>query len=93
MGGRALDGIAPWQVDVREGPVMFPAELALDGALLRSINVAHAEAGLAAARTFYSHGALDAGGVGGIHLDLHMCSRVLTTIARRRHSRPSRDRR
>jgi acetylornithine deacetylase/succinyl-diaminopimelate desuccinylase-like protein len=57
----ALDGISPWKVEVREGPIMFPAELAQDSALLQSINRAHREAGMREPTTFYSHGALDAG--------------------------------
>ena len=57
----ALDGISPWQVKVREGPIMFPAELAQESALLESINHAHREAGMREPTTFYSHGALDAG--------------------------------
>lgn len=52
---------APWRVEVKRGPFMYPCEIAPDGALVRAINEGHRRAGLAQPATFYSHGALDAG--------------------------------
>ena len=58
---RALNGLTPWHVDVAEGPLMFPAELAAHGPLFASIKRAHHAAGLPVPVTFFSHGSLDAG--------------------------------
>jgi acetylornithine deacetylase len=52
---------APWRVDVKRGPFMYPCEVASNSALVRAINDGHRRAGLAEPATFYSHGALDAG--------------------------------
>ena len=52
---------APWQVDVRKGPFMYPAEIAADGVLAGAIREAHVRTGLSAPGTFYSHSSLDAG--------------------------------
>ncbi|MSQ73072.1 MAG: M20/M25/M40 family metallo-hydrolase [Betaproteobacteria bacterium] len=52
---------APWQVEVRKGPFMYPCEIAADGPLLRAIREGHARAGLPPPAVFYSHSALDAG--------------------------------
>lgn len=52
---------APWQVETRKGPFMYPCEIAADGALLAAIRTGHARAGLPLPATFYSHGSLDAG--------------------------------
>ena len=51
----------PWQVEVREGPFMYPAEIDADGALVRAIREGHSRVGLAQPATFFSHSALDAG--------------------------------
>jgi acetylornithine deacetylase len=52
---------APWQVEVRKGPFMFPCEIAADGPLVRALRQGHALADLPQPSTFYSHSALDAG--------------------------------
>ena len=52
---------APWQVEARRGPHMFPAEIAADGPLARAIAAGAALEGLAPPETFFSAGALDAG--------------------------------
>jgi acetylornithine deacetylase len=51
----------PWEVEVRRGPFMHPAELPEDGRLLAAIGRGCAAEGLPAPARFWSHGALDAG--------------------------------
>ncbi|TVQ29742.1 MAG: M20/M25/M40 family metallo-hydrolase [Geminicoccaceae bacterium] len=51
----------PWQIEVRAGPFMHPAELAPEGSLLSAIERGCAAEGLPVPRRFWSHGALDAG--------------------------------
>jgi len=57
----ALKDVEPWQVEVKQGPMMFPSEIAPDGRLMTSIAQGHRAAGLAPSPFFYSHGSLDAG--------------------------------
>ena len=57
----AADVGAPWQVTTEIGPIMYPAEIALDGAFMRAVVGGCRRMGLAAPPTFHSHGALDAG--------------------------------
>jgi acetylornithine deacetylase len=52
---------APWTIDVRRGPFMYPCVISDKGAFLRHVRAGHAAQGLPAPETFYSHGALDAG--------------------------------
>ena len=52
---------APWTIEVRRGPFMYPCVISEDGAFLRHVRAGHAAQGLPAPETFYSHGALDAG--------------------------------
>jgi acetylornithine deacetylase len=52
---------APWTIEVRRGPFMYPCVIPEDGAFLRHVRAGHAAQGLPAPETFYSHGALDAG--------------------------------
>lgn len=52
---------APWQVEVKLGPFMYPCEISADGALASAILAGHRKAGLAPPATFFSHSALDAG--------------------------------
>ncbi|HKQ27544.1 MAG TPA: M20/M25/M40 family metallo-hydrolase [Burkholderiales bacterium] len=52
---------APWKIDVRRGPFMYPCVIPDEGAFLRHVRAGHAAQGLPAPETFYSHGALDAG--------------------------------
>jgi acetylornithine deacetylase len=51
----------PWQVTVERGPFMYPAEIAPDGVLMRTVAAGCRRMGLEPPGTFYSHGALDAG--------------------------------
>jgi acetylornithine deacetylase len=60
----AADIGAPWEVDSRRGPHMFPAEIAADGPLARAVAAGCAARGLPPPAPFFSHGALDAGLVG-----------------------------
>ncbi len=52
---------APWRVEVRKGPFMYPCEIAADGPLVARIGEGARRAGLAVPDTFYSHSSLDAG--------------------------------
>lgn len=54
-----LDG--PQRFELVRGPFMYPAEIAADGHLVRTIMAAHEAYGLPRPATFHSHGALDAG--------------------------------
>jgi acetylornithine deacetylase/succinyl-diaminopimelate desuccinylase-like protein len=51
----------PWRLAVEPGPFMYPAEIKLDGALVRAASAGATAAGLTAPPHFWSHGALDAG--------------------------------
>lgn len=55
----ALNG--PQSFELVRGPFMYPAEIARDGSLVRTIMAAHEIHGLPVPATFHSHGALDAG--------------------------------
>jgi acetylornithine deacetylase/succinyl-diaminopimelate desuccinylase-like protein len=57
----AADIGAPWSVTSEPGPLMYPAEIAPDGALMRAATEGCRRMGLEPPGTFYSHGALDAG--------------------------------
>lgn len=57
---------APWTVTAESGPFMYPAEIASDGALARAVAAGCRRAGVPAAGTFFSHGALDAGYLGHV---------------------------
>lgn len=57
----AKSASAPWTIDVRRGPFMYPCAIADDGPFLRHVRAGHAAHGLPPPETFYSHGALDAG--------------------------------
>ena len=57
----AADIGAPWRVETKLGPVMYPAEIAPDGAFMRAVNGGCRRVGLGPPATFYSNGALDAG--------------------------------
>jgi acetylornithine deacetylase len=52
---------APWTIEVRRGPFMYPCAIAEEGPFLRHVRAGHAARGLPPPETFYSHGALDAG--------------------------------
>jgi acetylornithine deacetylase/succinyl-diaminopimelate desuccinylase-like protein len=52
---------APWTVEHRLGPVMYPNEIALDGPLFAALRAAHAAAGLPPPASAYLNFALDAG--------------------------------
>ncbi len=52
---------SPWRVEVKQGPFMYPCEIAADGPLAKAIRAGHTRAGLPAPGVFYSHSALDAG--------------------------------
>jgi acetylornithine deacetylase/succinyl-diaminopimelate desuccinylase-like protein len=58
---KSASASAPWTIDVRRGPFMYPCVISNDGAFLRHVRAGHAAQGLPAPETFYSHGALDAG--------------------------------
>ncbi len=58
---RAAEIGPPCEVDCRRGPHMFPAEIAPDGPLARSVAAGCAARGLPPPEPFFSHGALDAG--------------------------------
>ena len=51
----------PWQVTTEFGPFMYPAEIAADGDLMRAITAGCRRRKMAEPKTFYCHGALDAG--------------------------------
>ena len=51
----------PWQVKTELGPLMYPAEIAPDGAFMRALDGGCRRMGLPPPATFHSHGALDAG--------------------------------
>jgi acetylornithine deacetylase len=51
----------PWEVECRQGPVMYPNEIALDGPLFSHLRAAFAGAGLGAPQPLYCNFALDAG--------------------------------
>jgi acetylornithine deacetylase/succinyl-diaminopimelate desuccinylase-like protein len=57
----AVKGIEGYQVDVRRGAFMYPAEIAPDSRLARAIHSASREVSGRDAGIFYSHAALDAG--------------------------------
>ncbi|WP_366658353.1 M20/M25/M40 family metallo-hydrolase [Fodinicurvata sp. EGI_FJ10296] len=57
----ALDGMAPWAVDVTLGPVMYPAREPADSALVRAIAASATDIGLEPPSTAFSQAALDAG--------------------------------
>jgi acetylornithine deacetylase len=57
----AADIGAPWSVESKIGPFMYPAEIAPDGMFMRAASNGCRRMGLAAPATFHSHGALDAG--------------------------------
>lgn len=57
----AADIGAPWSVETKFGPFMYPAELAPQGPLSNAIRRGCEGVELPAPPTFYSHGALDAG--------------------------------
>lgn len=52
---------APWSVECRLGPFMYPAEIAPDGVFMRAASSGCRRMGLDSPATFHSHGALDAG--------------------------------
>jgi acetylornithine deacetylase/succinyl-diaminopimelate desuccinylase-like protein len=52
---------APWTIDVRRGPFMYPCAIDDQGPFLRHVRAGHAMHGLPPPQTFYSHSALDAG--------------------------------
>jgi acetylornithine deacetylase len=57
----AADIGPPWSVACTLGPLMYPAEIAPDGPLLRAATQGCRRMGLDPPATFFSHGALDAG--------------------------------
>jgi acetylornithine deacetylase/succinyl-diaminopimelate desuccinylase-like protein len=57
----AADIGEPWRVATELGPVMYPAEIAPDGAFMRAVHGGCRRMGLASPATFHSNGALDAG--------------------------------
>jgi acetylornithine deacetylase/succinyl-diaminopimelate desuccinylase-like protein len=57
----AADIGAPWSIKAELGPIMYPAEIALDGPFMRAAVEGCRRMGLEPPGTFYSHGALDAG--------------------------------
>jgi len=57
----AADIGEPWSVKSEPGALMYPAEIAHDGAFMRAAERGCRRMGLAVPATFYSHGALDAG--------------------------------
>lgn len=58
---KSTSASAPWKIDVRRGPFMYPCVISGDGAFLHHVRAGHAAQGLPAPETFFSHGALDAG--------------------------------
>jgi acetylornithine deacetylase len=58
---KALHVAAPWQLEIKAGPFMYPAEIKPDGPLVGAVNAGCRALGLAPPPTFWSHGALDAG--------------------------------
>jgi len=52
---------APWSVECKLGPFMYPAEIAPDGILVHAASSGCRRMGLDPPATFFSHGALDAG--------------------------------
>jgi acetylornithine deacetylase len=52
---------APWSVDCRLGPVMYPNEIAIDSTLMQALRSAFAAAGAPDPKHFYCNFALDAG--------------------------------
>ena len=59
--GRALEGIEGWDIDLEPGPLMHPAEVALDSPLVERLREAFATAGHPDPPLTYSHGCIDAG--------------------------------
>ncbi|MCE2947907.1 MAG: M20 family metallopeptidase [bacterium] len=57
----ALQGIEPWQVEVRAGVLQYPAEMHADGAFMRAMRAGCARIGVAEPEVFASHGCVDAG--------------------------------
>jgi acetylornithine deacetylase len=57
----AKSAAAPWTIEVRRGPFMYPCAIAEEGFFLQHVRAGHAARGLPPPETFYSHGALDAG--------------------------------
>jgi acetylornithine deacetylase/succinyl-diaminopimelate desuccinylase-like protein len=51
----------PWSVECRQGPLMYPNEIALDGPLYGHLRAAFAAAGRGEPQPFYCNFALDAG--------------------------------
>jgi acetylornithine deacetylase len=51
----------PWSVECRQGPLMYPNEIALDGPLYAHLRAAFAAAGREMPQPFYCNFALDAG--------------------------------
>lgn len=59
--GRALEGIEGWDIDLEPGPLMYPAEVALDSPFVERLREAFATAGHPDPPLTYSHGCIDAG--------------------------------
>lgn len=57
----ALGDVAPWTVAVRGGALQYPAELPLDGELIRAARAGCERMGVTPPSTFASHGCVDAG--------------------------------
>jgi acetylornithine deacetylase len=57
----AADIGEPWSIESELGPLMYPAEIAPDGAFMRAAANGCRRVGLDGPATFHSHGALDAG--------------------------------
>lgn len=57
----ALDGMAPYEVEVSPGPFMYPSEVGTDSDLVRLLEAAFEAAGHPDPGLRYSHGAIDAG--------------------------------
>ena len=58
---KAITIEAPWTVECRLGPVMYPNEIALDGPLMTKLRAAFMDAGEPSPEHFYCNFALDAG--------------------------------
>jgi acetylornithine deacetylase len=58
---RAIVIDEPWRVACRQGPIMYPNEISLDGRLFAHLRAAFARAGVGEPQPFYCNFALDAG--------------------------------
>jgi len=57
----ALQGIEPWQVEVRAGVLQYPAQMHADGAFMRAMRAGCVRVGVPVPEVFASHGCVDAG--------------------------------